>query len=412
SDPTDEEIDAPEGVEGDLSGPLLSDNWNKNIGLGGGAVGGEGPGGRKGGKGRLQIPGNPEMMRALDWLAIHQDVDTDGKWDCDNFMKHDPADDKCDGAGKSLYDTGVTGLALLAFLGAGHTDRGTAVSNPFRKNVRGALNYLMKSQHEDGFFGSKASHAAIYNHAIATLAMCEAYWMTRNVRYKKPAQEGLNFLAMARNPYGAWRYEPRGGENDTSVTGWAVMALKSGKFAGLEVDPDAFEGARSWIDKMTDPNFGQVGYNFPGGPCARPEGLQARFPAEKSQAMTAAGVLSRIFLGEDPRSSDMIKKGAQLLAETPPTWNPDDGSIDMYYWYYGTLAMFQVGGSSWKKWSQSMSDAMVETQHPKGAGARYGSWDPIGCWGDDGGRVYSTAVMAMCLQVYYRYPRVFGGGTR
>jgi hypothetical protein len=269
----------------------------------------------------------------------------------------------------------------------------------------------MTSQDEDGVFGTRATHSFIYNHAIATLAMCEAYWMTRNPRYKKPAQEGLNFLAMARNPYLAWRYEPRGGENDTSVTGWCVMALKSGKFAGLEVDPAALDGARLWIDKMTDPQFGQVGYNFTGGVPSRPEGKQDRFPPEKSQSMTAVGVLSRIFLGEDPRTSEPIRKGADLCVALPPVWNPDDGSIDMYYWYYGTLAMFQVGGAPWKKWNAAMVPAIVKSQHQKGSGARTGSWDPLGVWGDDGGRVYSTAVMVMCLEVYYRYERVFGGRT-
>ena len=71
---------------------------------------------------------------------------------------------------------------------------------------------------------------------------------------------------------------------------------------------------------MTDPNFGQVGYNYPGGAPARPEGKQDRFPPEKSHSMTAAGILSRIFLGEDPRASEMIKKGANLCVELPPVW--------------------------------------------------------------------------------------------
>jgi hypothetical protein len=164
------------------------------------------------------------------------------------------------------------------------------------------------------------------------------------------------------------------------------MALKSGKFAGLEVDPDAFEGARVWVDKMTD-QFGQVGYNTMGGAPARPEGKQDKFPAEYSQAMTAAGVLSRIFLGEDPRTSEFIKKGAKLCCEKLPEWKPDQGKIDMYYWYYATLALFQVGQPYWSQWNNSMKDAIVNNQHQQGSGRKTGSWDPIGVWGDDGGRV-------------------------
>ena len=200
----------------------------------------------------------------------------------------------------------------------------------------------------------------------------------------------------------------RPGDNDTSVTGWMVMALKSGAFGGLDIDPDAFEGARAYIDKMTDPDFGVVGYLQPGGSVARPEGLQDKFPAEKSQSMTAIGILTRIFLGENPKASRMIKKGADQCLKLVPVWDTEDGSIDMYYWYYATLALYQVGGSTWKTWNKAMVTSIVKNQFPRGSGSRTGSWDPIGPWGPDGGRVYSTATLVMCLEVYYRYDRVFG----
>ncbi|MHC4223608.1 MAG: prenyltransferase/squalene oxidase repeat-containing protein [Planctomycetota bacterium] len=408
-DPLDDiEID-PAPDPGDEELPFTGFQKNSAIGLLGGAGG---PRGGKGGRRRKSgakgaVNTLPIVMSGLKWLADHQDVEEDGRWDCDDFMKHDDPDDRCDGPGHALYDVGVTGLAVLAFLGAGFTDRGSEADNPFARHVQKGLRYLMTVQDEEGCFGTRTSQHFMYNTAIATLAMSEAYWMTRNPRYKKPAQEGLNFISRARNPYLAWRYEPRGGENDTSVTGWMVMALKSGKFGGLDIDPDAFEGARQWIEKMTDPEFGQVGYQLPGGSCARPEGLMDRFPPDKSQSMTAVGMLTRIFLGEDPRRSEIILKGADLCLEHPPTWNPDDGSIDMYYWYYATLAMFQVGGDHWRKWNKAMVNAIVKSQHPRNSGNRSGSWDPIGPWGGDGGRVYATAAMITCLEVYYRYDRVF-----
>jgi len=410
ADPTESEDPATSGEEGFTTGPYDLNFQNPDIGLRGGRSGGRGPGGgRPGGGG-----GKPEDRRtddavelALRWLAGHQDVGTDGRWDCDDFMKHDPADDRCDGAGKAHYDAGVTGLALLAFLGAGYTDRGTEAENPFTRNVREGVRYLVGIQDDEGCFGTRGSQHFMYNHAIATLAMSEAFWMTRNPRYRKPAQDGLTFLAQARNPYLAWRYSVRGGDNDTSVTGWCVMALKSGRFANLDIDPDAFEGARQWIDRMTDPDTGKVGYLLRGGEVARPEGMQDRFPADRSESMTSVGLLTRIFLGEDPCESKPIRDGAALLLRRLPSWNPDDGSIDMYYWYYGTLAMFQVGGEPWKQWNRAMKSAILDHQHPRNSGRRTGSWDPLDPWGADGGRVYATAMLCTCLEVYYRYPRVF-----
>jgi len=344
----------------------------------------------------------------LAWLAAHQDLDGDGKWDCAAFMKHDPADDKSDGAGAAFNDVGVTGLAVLAFLGAGYTDRGGPKENRYAKHVRGGLRYLMATQADDGAFGPREAQSFMYNQAIATLAMSEACWLSGNPRYKGPAQKGLDFLAAARNPLAAWRYKPRGGDNDTSVTAWCVMALRSGTSAGLGVDPDAFEGARQWIDHVTDPESGRVGYLVRGGPSDRPKGMQARWPAAKTEAMTAAGILTRIFLGADPRLSGVLRKSAELCAAAPPDWNRDTGTIDMDYWYFGTLALFQVGGGKWDRWGKAMGEAIVKHQHQRGSGARTGSWDPLGPWGPDGGRVYATALLTMALEVYYRYDRVFG----
>ena len=338
----------------------------------------------------------------MKWLAEHQDET--GCWDCDGFMKHDPAHDRCGGAGKPHYDTAVTGLALLAFLGAGYTD----YSPRHARTIRQGLRHLIGIQDKTGCFGRKTHRRFLYDHAIATLAMCEAYWMTRNPRYRRPAQKGLDFIARARNRHLAWRYDPGGGDNDTSVTAWMVMALKSGKFAGLRIDVGAFEGAARWIDAVTEPNFGQAGYRSRGGAVARPSGLDDAFPREKSQAMTAAAIFTRIMIGDDPRS-DAVDKGAWLCVETPPRWDPEDGSIDMYYWYYGSLALFQVGGAAWRKWNTHMKRVLLANQHPENGGARAGSWDPIGVWGPDGGRVYATACMVMCLEVYYRYDRVFYG---
>jgi hypothetical protein len=248
--------------------------------------------------------------------------------------------------------------------------------------------------------------------------------MTESPIFKGSAQKALDFIALARNPYFAWRYGVKPGDNDTSVTGWMMMALKSaklinedakeqGKPTPLGFDESAFEGVKAWVDKMTDPDYGRVGYITRGTGPARPQELLDRFPAEKSESMTGVGMLARIFIGEDPRKSEIIKKGADLCANLAPKWNPTDGSIDMYYWYYATLAMFQVGGTHWKTWNEGLKSAVVDNQRKDTDYCMYkGSWDPIGPWGPDGGRVYSTAILALCLEVYYRYGRVFGTGAK
>jgi hypothetical protein len=129
--------------------------------------------------------------------------------------------------------------------------------------------------------------------------------------------------------------------------------------------------------------------------------------------MTAVGMLARIFMHDDPKKSDPIKKGADLCAKLLPTWNTTDGTIDMYYWYYATLAIFQIGGDLWQKWEKALDSSMVANQRMEGTYCAFkGSWDPVDPWGPDGGRVYSTAILCMCLEVIYRYDKVFGAGGK
>jgi hypothetical protein len=93
-----------------------------------------------------------------------------------------------------------------------------------------------------------------------------------------------------------------------------------------------------------------------------------------------------------------------------PQWKPN--KIDFYYWYYASLALFQYDGPDgpyWKKWNEPMKNALVPNQRSKKDGCPDGSWDPeTERWGFEGGRVYATAINALTLEVYYRYP-VFGG---
>jgi hypothetical protein len=363
--------------------------------------------------------GQDACLHALRWLAAHQSPD--GGWEAAGFTRwcegKPNAGQQPDGSGKATYDVGVTGLALCAFLAVGYTNRG---DHEFARVIGRGLAYLRNVQDPEGCFGPRSSQHYIYNHMIAALALVEAYGMTDSALLKAPAQRALDFIALTRNPYFGWRYGVKPGDNDTSVTAAAVMALHSarlvnqadartGRPASFRLDDQAADGARAWIEKVTDLDTGRVGYISRGSGPARPRELVDRFPGEKSESMTAAAILMRMFLGEDPSKSEPIRKGSDLIRRLPPVWNPNDGSIDMYYWYYGMLAAFQVGGDTWQTWESALTRQIVPNQRMDGNYCAFkGSWDPLGPWGPDGGRVYSTAAMALCCAVRQRYERVAG----
>jgi hypothetical protein len=396
--------DVASGDPENASDRSMDARWsNVAIGVGPGAPG---RWGKNGFGGRFTVgtggpPGGGVKRKNVDagiaWLARHQAPD--GSWSCDNFQACCKKN-VCDGRGASADHTpGTSALAVLAFLGAGHTHRHGA----YREVMKRAVRYLQSIQTPDGCVGAKTGDGHyLYNHAIATMALAEAYGMTSTPGLRKPAQDAVDFLVGAQNPYLGWRYGIRPGDNDTSVTGWAVLALKSALLADLNVPAEAFTGARQWLDKATDDSFYKTGYTQKGDNGARlPEAARYR----PTEAMTAAALASRIFMGA--KADDPAVRGAvSLLVNQVPAWEPDSGN-DFYYWYYGTLGMFQVGGEPWGRWERGLEAALLKTQ--RRGGDEEGSWDPCDAWGHAGGRVYATALNVLTLEVYYRYSKVLKG---
>jgi hypothetical protein len=336
-------------------------------------------------------PAEASIQAALDWLARHQDVD--GRWDTDQFMKHDQDGEPCDGAGIPVHDVGVTGLAVLAMLGQGSTMR----QGPYKDALKKAVAWLKDQQQENGLIGVNASHDFIYDHAIAAFALCEAYGLSNYKLLKPVAQNAVNYLESHRNPYAVWRYQPRDNDNDTSVTTWAVAACTSAKHWGLQVNENALQLASVWYDQVTSPD-GRAGYSKAGEPSSRKPGDHAtRFPVQHGEAMTAAALYGRFLLGQSPDQRESMALSAQRLAARLPAWKAD--RIDAIYWFFGTFAMLQMGGEHWTTWERALA-ALPEHQRKDGNFA--GSWDPVGVWDADGGRVLVTALYALALQANAR----------
>ena len=398
------DIDTPtDALTSDLA-PLDSFDLDQSdlmspIGLGPGSAGlGHGRLSRKAGA-RGHSAQAKAIADSLRWLRDHQDED--GRWDADGFMKHDVDGEVCDGPGNGVHDIGLTGLALLAFLGDG--------SGPYRGEhpdvVKRGIKWLRTQQDESSLCGSPTHQNYVYDHAIAALAMVEAYGMSKSTVIKRSAMAGLEYLESHRNPYGVWRYHPRDGDNDTSITGWCILAYKVARDFDLPVSENAFRMTEVWLDSVTDPQTGHCGYTELGQASARRDPQhEAEYPVGHGEALTAVGLMSRVFLGQTPETNPVIERAAALVSTKPPTWDESAASVDHYYWYYATYALYQLGGPRWKKWQHHLTKAVLRTQ--RSDGNFRGSWDPAGAWGDDGGRVYSTAILALTLEAYYRYTRV------
>ncbi len=318
------------------------------------------------------------VERGLAWLASHQFED--GHWGIHELHCQDH---KCEGHGSFRSDSAATGLALLAFLGAGYTHE----SGKYQDVVERGLEWLTSHQKQNGdLFVDESEFVWFYSHGMASIALCEAYGMTKDARLKQPAQNSLNFIVDSQHPeFGGWRYEPRF-ESDTSVSGWQLMALKSGEMAGLHVPKTAYQRVGYWLDRVeADGSPGRFKYH-PSKPV--------------SLAMTAEGLLMRQYLGSKRTDSDLMA-GAGYLKQRLPR----DEERDAYYWYYATQVMFHMQGDHWSEWNGRLRDLLVSSQEK--AGPVRGSWGPkkptTAKWGSAGGRHYVTCLNLLMLEVYYRH---------
>jgi hypothetical protein len=326
------------------------------------------------------------VAAALDWLAAAQSGD--GRWDADahgagretKTLGHDRH-----GAGAQA-DTGISGLALLAFLGSGETH----LSGKHRETVQHGLEFLLASQARDGNLAGNAElFAAMYCHGIATLALSEAYALTGDDRLLPGLRQALQFTIGAQHAAGGWRYRPseQTDPGDMSQFGWQLMALKSAELGGI---PMPAATRMKMVRFLQSCSIG------------RSRGLAGYRPGDRgSRTMTAEALVCRYFLNAENSPAALDEAVAYVTDERPGPQAPN-----YYYWYYGTLAMFQRQGEDWRRWNAALQAELLARQRWDGAAA--GSYDPDDLWGGYGGRVYSTALAALSLEVYYRYLPVHG----
>ncbi|MGH7145105.1 MAG: prenyltransferase/squalene oxidase repeat-containing protein [Planctomycetota bacterium] len=367
------------------------------MGVGGGGGGGAYGTRTGGGRHRAAIRGGGSRASegavdlALEWLAKHQEPD--GHWDTVKYEAN---------VGSGKCDTAATGLATLAFLGAGHTDkRGT-----YRDNVKRAVDWIMKQQQADGCVmpganGKEISYGPGYFHAICGLALAECYGMAHSADVKAAAQKAIDYSCnVHQTGQGSdklgWRYAKQSHPDDISVSGWFIMQLKSARLAGLAVPQDSFQGAIAFLDSVEDK----------GNPNDPYSGHRYGYTDNKSISpmRTIIGCTARMFLGW-PKDELLPAVTWAVDKQGVPSWGNNGADVNWYFWYYGTMTCFQMGGDLWKKWNGAMRDLLVNNQRKDGD--EKGSWDPTGTY-QNLGRVWSTANGALCLEVYYRYSPLYG----
>jgi len=361
------------------------------------------------------------VERALAWLARAQGPD--GGWNAAEHAAGRPSpvsNNRTDSENRQQAglkaNTAMTGLALLSFLGAGHTH----ADGQYKDTVANGLRYLISQQLPSGDLSGRdqvgreptVRFARMYSHGMAALAITEAYGMTGDPALLPTIQSACQYSLNAMNPRtGGWRYEfPTEDPGDLSQFGWQAMLLNS---ASTHRSFTLSQQSRFMMQRFLN----SVSTGRQGGLAVyRSQTGQVPSAEQATPAMTAEAMASRLLLGF-PLSPLAAEEGQRLLLNNLPGRSEEN----LYYWYYATLAMYQMRGDqdsaastasvngirnnamddAWKSWNESLKQQLCSTQVP--VGPQSGSWNPSCIWGGYGGRVYSTAVACMCLEVYYRY---------
>ena len=368
------ETAAPDPGEGDEAGTGEA----AAIGVGGGSGPGPGaldrPAGLPGAPAaRETAPPAEPVARAFAWLARHQLAD--GSFGAVTSI----ADCGCPDPGRRDYRVAMTGLATLALLGGGSTHR----DGPHARNVRAAIAWLRAEQREGGGFFDRDTpedEREMYGNAMALLALAEAQRLSPTPLLAVPIDRALGFFTRTQISWSGWRYGPGDAVADTSVTGWAALAIAAAGRAGFVAEPFVRAGILAFLADVTDPATGRVGYQHRG---------------RGSLAMTATGVAVRLALGEGRGAKD-LRAARALLAANPPAWADEGPPPDLTFFYFGTLAARGMSGEQERAWNVALRAALLPRQER--GGETEGSWPAPGRFDRVGGRILSTALATLCLE--------------
>ena len=317
-----------------------------------------------------QVPAEVEAMysRGLEWLTDNQ---TDqGNWEGSH-------------SGHGVGDTGICGMAVMAFLASGEDPNFGRYSENICKTIR----YMIGQQKEStGYLPG-----SMYQHGFAMLGLAEAYgavdevrlWEGNDVSNQRGIGKTLELAvrcavtAQGKNRWGGWRYTPDSSDADTSVSGAVLMGLLAVRNAGIKVPDDCIDKAQAYFQKMTSTQGG-VGYSGGVGGQGGSKNLQA---------------ISSLVMSIGRRKN--LKEYEAVSGQVSRNIEYNEASYPFYFRYYMAQALFQSDFESWQRWNTKTMRQLKVLQNQDGS------------FQSNHGQAYGTAMSMLALALNYRFLPIY-----
>ncbi|MEZ6126194.1 MAG: prenyltransferase/squalene oxidase repeat-containing protein [Planctomycetaceae bacterium] len=327
---------------------------------------------------------------ALQWLAAQQE--DDGRF-----------------PGADSAQPATTSFAVMAFLARGHMPN----ERRYGPVISRAIDFVLSTQQRRGYFSllpvtPPASHLSpaqtvTYNHAIAGLMLGEVYGMTSGdtaARIENAIRQALIYHREVQTrqksteaDIGGWRYgypESPNASSDMSVTGWALMFLRSARNAEFNVPKQYFDEGLDFVERCYESDIGSHDKGvFRYRPLASDPGGNPQI----TLANTASAMLTLMLGGRHDHESIVPAVEWFRSRPYPRPWQ------DNYFYlasYYSAQAMAQVGGDTWNQIYPQIARNLIQEQTEEG------HW-PTGSGTERGfGTTYSTSLAVLALTPAYQ----------
>jgi squalene cyclase len=264
-------------------------------------------------------------------------------------------------------------VAVTAFVGRAMMAAGSKPGEgPYGERLSKSLAYLLASVQENGLIRSRDANepAPMYGHAFALMFLAECQQATPKDEVKAKIELAVKLIVNSQNKEGGWRYLPKPGDADLSVTVTQLMALTAARDAGVDVPKESIERAIEYVKKSQNSDGG-FRYLLQGG------------TSGFARSAAAVAALYRAGAGD----CDEVRKGTAYVARFPA--GETIGQPEVFYFYghyYAAQVMSHAEKADWDRWSAAVRDRLLEQQGKDGS------------WPDTASLDLGTAMACLTLQ--------------